>query len=38
MNEGGRFYCGSTAYGKQPGAAALYRLAPNGSCMSYWTE
>ena len=36
MNEGGcdpdgRFYCGSMAYDKQPGAAALYRLDPDGS-------
>jgi sugar lactone lactonase YvrE len=34
MNEGacdpdGRFYCGSMAYDKQPGAAALYRLDPD---------
>src|SRR3954451_822110 len=36
MNEGGcdpdgRFYCGSMAYDQQPGAAALYRLDPDGS-------
>lgn len=36
MNEGGcdpdgRFYCGSMAYDQSPGAAALYRLDPNGS-------
>lgn len=36
MNEGGcdpdgRFYCGSMAYEKTPGAAALYRLDPDGS-------
>jgi sugar lactone lactonase YvrE len=36
MNEGGcdphgRFYCGSMAYDKRPGAAALYRLDPDGS-------
>jgi sugar lactone lactonase YvrE len=36
MNEGGcdpdgRFYCGSMAYDKQPGAASLYRLDPDGS-------
>ncbi len=36
MNEGGcdpegRFYCGSMAYAKTPGAAALYRLDPDGS-------
>jgi sugar lactone lactonase YvrE len=36
MNEGacdpdGRFYCGSMAYDKQPGAAALYRLDPDRS-------
>jgi sugar lactone lactonase YvrE len=36
MNEGGcdpdgRFYCGSMAYDKTPGAAALYRLEPDGS-------
>jgi sugar lactone lactonase YvrE len=36
MNEGacdpeGRFYCGSMAYDKQPGAGALYRLEPNRS-------
>lgn len=36
MNEGacdpdGRFYCGSMAYDQQPGAAALYRLDPEGS-------
>ena len=34
MNEGacdpdGRFYCGSMAYDKQPGAASLYRLDPD---------
>ena len=34
MNEGGcdpdgRFYCGSMAYDKRPGAAALYRLDPD---------
>ena len=36
MNEGGcdpdgRFYCGSMAYEKTPGAAALYRLDQDGS-------
>ena len=36
MNEGacdpdGRFYCGSMAYDKQPGAGALYRLDPDHS-------
>lgn len=36
MNEGacdpdGRFYCGSMAYDQQPGAAAVYRLDPDGS-------
>ncbi|WP_342342205.1 SMP-30/gluconolactonase/LRE family protein [Streptomyces agglomeratus] len=36
MNEGGcdpdgRFYCGSMAYDKSPGAGTLYRLAPDGS-------
>ena len=36
MNEGscdpdGRFYCGSMAYDKRPGAATLYRLDPDGS-------
>jgi sugar lactone lactonase YvrE len=36
MNEGGcdpdgRFYCGSMAYDKRPGAAALYRLDPDGA-------
>jgi sugar lactone lactonase YvrE len=36
MNEGGcdpdgRFYCGSMAYDKTPGAARLYRLDPDGS-------
>lgn len=36
MNEGGcdpegRFYCGSMAYDKEPGAGALYRLDPDGS-------
>lgn len=35
MNEGacdpdGRFYCGSMAYDKRPGAAAVYRLDPDG--------
>lgn len=35
MNEGGcdpdgRFYCGSMAYDKTPGAAALHRLDPDG--------
>jgi sugar lactone lactonase YvrE len=35
MNEGGcdpqgRFYCGSMAYDQRPGAAALYRLDPDG--------
>ncbi len=36
MNEGGcdpdgRFYCGSMAYDQAPGAASVYRLAPDGS-------
>jgi sugar lactone lactonase YvrE len=36
MNEGGcdpdgRFYCGSMAYDQRPGAAALFRLDPDGS-------
>jgi len=36
MNDGGcdpdgRFYCGSMAYDKTPGAAALHRLDPDGS-------
>jgi sugar lactone lactonase YvrE len=36
MNEGGcdpdgRFYCGSMAYDRQPGAGAVYRLDPDGS-------
>ena len=36
MNEGGcdpdgRFYCGSMAYDKEPGAGSLYRLDPEGS-------
>ena len=36
MNEGGcdpdgRFYCGSMAYDQAPGAAALYRLDPDGT-------
>jgi sugar lactone lactonase YvrE len=36
MNEGGcdpegRFYCGSMAYDKRPGAGALYRLDPDGA-------
>lgn len=36
MNEGGcdpdgRFYCGSMAYDKQPGAASIYRLDPDRS-------
>jgi sugar lactone lactonase YvrE len=36
MNDGGcdphgRFYCGSMAYDKTPGVAALYRLDPDGS-------
>ncbi|MFH9226159.1 SMP-30/gluconolactonase/LRE family protein [Streptomyces lydicus] len=38
MNEGGcdpdgRFYCGSMAYDKRPGAATLYRLDPDGSAV-----
>ena len=36
MNEGGcdpdgRFYCGSMAYDKSPGAGSLYRLDPDGT-------
>ena len=36
MNEGGcdpdgRFYCGSMAYDKTPGAAAIHRLSTDGS-------
>jgi sugar lactone lactonase YvrE len=36
MNEGGTapdgsFYCGSMAYDQRPGAASLYRLAPDGA-------
>jgi sugar lactone lactonase YvrE len=36
MNEGacdpdGRFYCGSMAYDKRPGAGSLHRLDPDGS-------
>ena len=36
MNEGGcdpdgRFWCGSMAYDQRPGAAAMYRLDPDGS-------
>ena len=36
MNEGGcdpdgRFYCGSMAYDKTPGTAAVYRMDPDGS-------
>src|SRR4051795_1512420 len=36
MNEGGcdpdgRFYCGSMAYDKRPGAASLYRLDPDAT-------
>jgi sugar lactone lactonase YvrE len=36
MNEGGcdpdgRFYCGTMAYDKTPGAASIYRLDPDGS-------
>jgi sugar lactone lactonase YvrE len=36
MNDGGcdpdgRFYCGSMAYDQRPGAAALYRLDPDGT-------
>ena len=36
MNEGGcdpdgRFYCGSMAYDRQPGAGKVHRLDPNGS-------
>jgi sugar lactone lactonase YvrE len=36
MNDGGcdpsgRFYCGSMAYNQKPGAAALYRLDPDGT-------
>lgn len=36
MNDGGcdpdgRFYCGSMAYDQRPGAAALYRLDPDGA-------
>lgn len=42
MNEGGcdpdgRFYCGSMAYDKRPGAGALYRLAPDGSVTTVLT-
>jgi sugar lactone lactonase YvrE len=43
MNEGGcdpdgRFYCGSMAYGQQPGAASLYRLDPDRSVHVVLTE
>ena len=42
MNEGGcdpdgRFYCGSMAYDKRPGAGSLYRLDPDGRSPSFWT-
>jgi sugar lactone lactonase YvrE len=43
MNEGacdpdGRFYCGSMAYDKTPGAASVYRLDPDGSVAVVLTE
>ncbi|GIF00899.1 gluconolactonase [Paractinoplanes rishiriensis] len=43
MNEGGcdphgRFYCGSMAYDQSPGAASLYRLAPDGSVAVVLTQ
>jgi sugar lactone lactonase YvrE len=43
MNEGGcdpdgRFYCGSMAYDKRPGAASLYRLDPGGSVRVVLTD
>ena len=39
MNEGacdpdGRFYCGSMAYDRRPGAGTLYRLDPTGRSTS----
>jgi sugar lactone lactonase YvrE len=42
MNEGGcdpdgRFYCGSMAYDQRPGAAALYRLDPDGTVATVLT-
>lgn len=42
MNEGGcdpdgRFYCGSMAYDQAPGAAALYRLDPDGTVSTVLT-
>ncbi|GAA4283172.1 SMP-30/gluconolactonase/LRE family protein [Brevibacterium daeguense] len=42
MNEGGvdpdgRFYCGSMAYDQSPGAAALYRLDPDGTVSTVLT-
>jgi len=43
MNDGGcdpdgRFWCGSMAYDQAPGAAALYRLDPDGSVHTVLTE
>jgi len=43
MNEGGcdpdgRFWCGSMAYDQSPGAAAMYRLDPDGSVREVFAE
>ena len=43
MNEGGcdpdgRFYCGSMAYDKRPGAGSVYRLDPDGSVRVEWAD